>query len=796
MIISYNWLKEYLDIDVDPQELKDILTYAGIEVEAVDNIGKNLDQIKVGLIKDKIKHPNADKLSICHVDTGQETVQVICGAPNCATDQKIAFAGIGTKLQDMKIKKVKLRGVESFGMICSEKELGISENHDGILELPEDAPVGENLSSYLKLKDTCYDVEITPNRPDLLGMIGVARDLAAIRNKKIILPKIELSTSKDKIQNFLTLENFAPKKCTRYTARLIKNVTIKDSPIWLQKRLLAVGLHPINNVVDVTNFVMLEFGHPLHAFDLANIQDKKIVVRMAKENEKFPALDDETYSLTTEDLVIADAERPIALAGIIGGKNSLITKETKDIVIEAANFLYSNIRKTGNRLKISTDSSYRFERDIADDTADIVSRRAAQLILKTAGGELLEGKLDSYPAPQTPKKVKLRQSRIKKVLTIDLSQRQIAAYLEGLGLKLISQKDDEQIFQIPSFRKDLTREIDLIEEIIRLFGYNNVDTHLRSQKIMDRKRFYLRRKLKRIMVENGFSEIRNWSFGDPADLQKMEIQAEDERWKLAKLKNPLGDSFSVMRSTLIPDLLKNARFNFNHGQKDIKTFELNKAYTRDKEQKLATEKFHLSALLSGNSRPIYWKETNQKIDFYEVKGIVEEIISLFPLQDLKYLQSTENYFQQGQAATIQWQKKKIGELGKIDRKIAGKFDLEQDVFILDLDLEKLFSALKTEVHNFQPIPKYPPVLRDLSFIISKKYEFLKIKKEIASVNKTIKKIVLFDEYQGENIDLDKRSLSFSITFSSDTKTLTDEYINKIIKLIIDRLRSKFDIEMR
>ncbi len=485
MKISYNWLKRYIDLKLSPEELKDKMTFAGIEVEAVERLGRDLRQIKIAQVVKFEQHPNAEKLSICQVDDGIEIKQVICGAPNCKNGIKVAFAGIGTQIQDFKIKKAKLRGEISFGMLCSEDELGISDDHDGIMILPKDAPIGTDLASYLGIEDTCYDVEITPNRPDLLGIIGVARDLSALLKLPLTLPETKLKESNEQIEDHLSLKNEVPELCTRYTARIIKNVEIKESPSWLKKQLISVGLRPINNVVDITNFVMMEFGHPLHAFDYSLINGKKIIVRKAKENEKFPALDEITYKLNKDDIVIADEERAIALAGIIGGENSHITSDTKDIVIESANFLYSSIRKTAGRMKISTDSSYRFERDITDEVAELASVRACELILDIAGGKLLKGKLDSFPSPKELRKVSIRPSRVKKILSIEITSKQIKEYLTALGLNFKKEAEDNLEFEIPYYRKDLTREIDLIEEVIRLNGYNNVPTFLKAQNIMN-----------------------------------------------------------------------------------------------------------------------------------------------------------------------------------------------------------------------------------------------------------------------------------------------------------------------
>ncbi len=796
MKVSYNWLEQYIDLDLTSSDLENKLTFGGIEVEEVLYIGEDLKQIKIARIIEKNKHPQADKLSICLIDDGVGLKQVVCGAPNCEVNQKIAFAPVGSKLGDFKIQKVKIRGEVSFGMICSEKELGISENHDGIMVLPDNAPIGQNICSYLELDDTVFDVEITPNRPDLLGIFGIARDLSALLNLPLKPPEIVLKNVEEKIKNTLALDNKEPELCPRYTARVIKGVQIKESPQWLKKRLISVGLRPINNIVDITNFVMMELGHPLHSFDYNKLEGKKIVVRRAKKGEEFPALDDEVYKLTDSDVVIADTKKPIALAGIIGGQNSHITNETKDIVIEAANFLYSSIRRTASRLNISTDSSYRFERNIADETADFASRRAAQLILEIAGGVLLKGKLDSYPKSGEKIEINLRPSKVKKILTIGITGSKIKSYLEALGLKLIRSEQDLLGFEIPPYRKDLTREIDLIEEVIRLHGYNNVETFFKPQNIMDNDSFYSRRKVKDLLVSHGFSEIINWSFGDPEDLDILKINEDDERKNCAKIKNPLGSSFSIMRSMLLPHLLKNTLFNINHGQKDIKIFELAKVFTR-KAEKLATEKYEVCGLITGNMNPIYWKENPKLVDFYDIKGIVEELLADFGLKKFDFRKSVEPYYQAGAGTDVFFKKVKVGSIGKIDTKIAQKFELEKSLYTFEIKLDDILSLNKMGVPKFQEIPKFPPVLRDLSFVVSKEYKLSEIINTIININtQIIRKVVLFDEYTGENIKKGHRSLSFSIMFSSNTKTLTDDFINNIIQKVIKDLKSRFKIEMR
>lgn len=795
-MISYNWLKEYIDLEINPEELADYLTFAGIEVEEVTKVGVELKQIKVAEIIDKKPHPDADKLSICIVDDGVSEKQVICGAPNCDINQKIAFAPIGSQLGEFKIKKVKLRGVESYGMICSEKELEISDNHDGIMVLDKTAPLGISLAEYLKLEDTVYDVEITPNRPDLLGNFGVARDLSALLNITIKQPESDIFEFNKEISEVLELENHASDLCTRYTARVIEGVQIKESPDWLKKRLLAIGLRPINNVVDVTNFVMMELGHPLHAFDYKLIEDSKIIVRRAEDGEKFPALDEEIYELDGSDLVIADKNRPVALAGIIGGLNSHITDTTTTIVIEAANFLYSSIRRTAGKLNISTDSSYRFERNLPEDTIETVSRRAAFLIQKLAGGRILKGMLDSYPKKQEQFVVDVRPERVKLLLGFEISNDRIINYLEALELKLEKKTDKVLTFKIPFFRKDLSREVDLIEEIIRLHGYNNVETHLKTQNIMDRDAIFTRRGIKDILVNFGMSEVINWSFGDPEDLIRLKINEDDKRKKNVHLLNPLGASFSIMRSSLLPDLLKNALYNVNHGQKEIKLFEVAKVFFR-KNQKLAEEEYQVAGLLTGNLNEVFWGDNPREIDFFDLKGILNTIFSYLDLHEIEYSESSDPYYQKGIGADVKLKDTKIASLGKLDPKIAADFDIDKNVFTFEISISNIMKIHCRQLPLFKEIPKFPPVLRDLSFIISKKFKLGEIEQTIINTKKDlIRKVVLFDEYTGKNIETDKRSLSFSIIFNSPTKTLTDELINGIISKVVKNLESKFNIILR
>ena len=796
MNLSYNWLKEYIDFNLTPDELKEKLTFSGLEVEQITSKGTDLAKLKVAQIIGKAKHPNADKLSICKVNDGSSIKQVICGAPNCKKNQKVAFAPIGTKISNHKIKEVKLRGKKSFGMICSEKEIGLSNDHSGIMELDSDAEIGQSLAHFLDLPDTIYELEVTPNRPDWLGVIGIARDLSALINKKLHLPDYNFKTADKNIKSELSLINEAPEDCIRYTALLIKNVKVKESPQWLKNRLISIGLRPINNIVDITNYVMMEYGHPLHAFDYDKIKDKTIIVRKAKTKEQISALDDKTYSLNCSDLVIADAEKPIALAGIIGSNNSHITMKTQNIVLEAACFKYSTIRKTTNRLKLITDSSYRFERDLSAKTTNIISQRAAALISQIATGTIMSGKLDSFPDAAEDTEVKLRVTRVKKILNIHISKKKIINYLKPLGLSLIRNTDDELTFLIPHFRKDLTREIDLIEEIIRLHGYNNVPSNLQISHIMDKKSFYLRRKIKDILVSYGFNEVINWSFGDLKDLDKLALNPNHRKRKIVKIKNPLGKDSAILRTFILPDLLNNCRYNLNREIRNQKLFELHKIFFKS-EHKLPAEEYEICGILTGQQNPLHWQDKDNKIDFFYLKGIIEDILKQNDLKNYQFIESNAKYLQKGLSADIIKNGKMIGSIGKLNQRCLQEFEIETPIYTFYLNLSVLIKLSPQITPQYKPISKYPAIYRDLSFIISKEIKFSHIVSTIKEIKPSlIKQVKLFDVYTGKKIDNNKRSLSFNIVFHSEHKTLTDNKINKLMNQIIDKLQEKYKIKMR
>lgn len=803
MKISYKWLKDYVDLDVDPRALEDHLTFAGIEVEEIEHIGEELKQFKVAQVISAEKVEGSDHLQVCSVNDGSgEALQVVCGAPNCRAGLKVAFAPIGSVIGgEFKIKKAKLKGVASYGMLCSAKELGISEDHDGIMELNPQAVIGQDLASYLDFNDVVYDVEITPNRPDLLGMIGVARDVSALYHKKLNLPQAKKWESDRDIKESLKLTLTNQEKCSRYIATVIKDVEIKESPDWLKKRLIAVGLRPINNVVDITNFILMETGHPIHAFDYDKITGQEIIVRDAYENEVFPALNGESLKLSTDDLVIADSEKAVGLAGVMGGANSEITEKTKNIVIESACFDYATVRRTSQRHKISSDSSYRFERGLSPETPAYARDRAVDLILELAGGNLQANSLDIYPNPDLAKIIiDLRPERVSKVLGTEIPLTEIKSYLKALGLDLLKEDENHLQYRIPHFRGDLVREIDLIEEIVRLHGYNNIPEKTRPQGIMNYKQFRFERKIKDMMVTAGLFEVINLTLFDPENLDKLRLANEDFRRNYIELKNPQSNVLKAMRTTLITNLLNCTEYNINRGNKDVRIFELNKIIL-DNHDKTTQERKYLTCLLTGSRFDGYWKEKQVKCDFYDAKGIVEDLFAECNLQ-VSLSPSNEPYYTENHAADIYMGKNKLGSLGQIDPKIAKSFDintvdLKQDIYIIDLDLSKVFDLMDFSDREFQEINRFPNVVRDLSFHVDSEIKVADIISSIEVVNKSVvKNVALIDEYKGKNIPNGKRSLTFSITLNSLNKTLTDNFVEQLMKKVVKNLEKKFNIEMR
>ncbi len=672
MKISLNWLKDYVDLDgIEVNEIIDKLTMSGLEVENFINQVEVYKGFIVGEVTSKEKHPNADKLSLCRVSNGKEEFQVVCGAPNVDKGQKIVFAPVGTiiPINGMRIGKAKLRGIESFGMICSEEELELGNDASGIMVLDEKLKPGIPLTEALGLDDVIFEIAITPNRPDALSHIGVARDLSAIFNKTLKYPKIKLKESNIKVKDVASVEVIDKENCPRYSARVVKNITIKESPEWLKSRLTKIGLRPINNVVDVTNYVMYECGQPLHAFDLDMLARSKIIVKSTKEDSQFTTLDSKQRKLRAGTLMICDAEREVAIAGVMGGENSEVTANTKNILIESAHFNPSHIRNISKTLGLSTDASYRFERTVDPNNTGFAADRAAMLIAEIAGGEVLKGLLDVYPQKFTSKKVKFRFSRMNKLLGYKISEKKVLNILSKLGLEIAqTEKSEDQIkLSVPTFRPDLEREVDIIEEIARINGYDNIPAVSRIfitlEKKYDESEFA--DKMRNLVTALGLYEILN----NPLQDEKSAKLTGNS----IKLLNPLSADLAYLRTSLIPGALSVIAHNIRNGQKNLAFFEIGNVFNLHSNQEVKSfedfsEERKLLLVLSGKVSEKGWNTPEKEADFFSLKGLVDSFLTKFSLDNVlndSYYHNSETIYAYNFAKNL---KKSIIGSGGISKK--------------------------------------------------------------------------------------------------------------------------------
>ena len=798
MLISLNWLKQYIDLEgIEINELENALTMIGQEVEKIDRQGSNLDNIVVAQIIEKESHPESDHLTVCKVDNGTEIQQVICGAPNHKKGDKVILAQIGANLgEDFVIKKTKIRGMESNGMLCSEKELGLGQAHEGIMILPEDAKVGTPAKEYFKLSDVIFELEITPNRPDCLSHIGIARELAVYYDKELKMPntKIENETT-EKVEDLVTVEIDDTEISRRYAARIVKNVKIGESPKWLKERLESIGLRSINNVVDISNFVLMELNHPIHTFDYNKIQGNKIIVRRAKENEKVVTLDDQERELASEDIVIADANRVVAIAGVMGAANSEVDENTTNILIEVAHFEPTLIRKTSKKLTLSSDASYRFERGVDLEDAEKVINRVANLIKEVAGGDILEGIVDNYPIKHEKKLVELNIPRLNKFVGKEIPEEKIIKIFENLEVQVTKNGDNLSLIA-PSFREDLEREQDYYEEVIRIYGFDNIEDILpkldmNSDEIVDTT--LILDNVKDIAASVGLKEVINYSFIPRDGLEKINFTriAKDNTLEVL---NPITEDFVIMKPTLIYSLLKNAKDNLSRNFSNINFFEVSRTF--EKGEKLAKEDVKLGIILAGEPNKYLWDAKPKKYDFYDLKGIVEEILSKMKFNNYTIKRTEQTELHPGRGADIFVGREFIGSFGEIHPDVLEKFGLEKESILvaeLNIDLIKKYTGKKV---SYKGISKFPAVPRDLALVIDDQILVGDVIKTLEKVSPLIEKVELFDVYQGIGLGLGKKSIAISIVIRDKNKTLVEEEINGVVSKILEKVKKDYNAELR
>ena len=800
MKVSLSWLKDYISIDMNIDDLADALTMAGLEVEYVSDRYSYLNSVMVGRVVEVETHPNADKLKLCHVDIGNRIIPVVCGAPNIKKGILAPCALPGTVFPNGSIlEKRSIIGEVSEGMLCSAVELGLGANSSGIMELKENLTVGDKLHQALDLSDPVLEIDLTPNRPDCLSVIGTAREIAAFQKTKLTYPVISLPESDEDIADFTSVTILDPDLCPRYSARLVFDIKIAPSPFWLQDRLISLDLKPINNIVDITNFVMMETGQPLHAFDFDRLAENRIVVRAAEEGEKFTTLDQKERLLTTGMLLICDGEKPVALAGVMGGLNSEIEQSTTRILLESAYFDPVCIRKTSKKTGLATDASHRFERGTDPNGTITALNRATQLIAEICNGNIIGNIIDEYPKPVPDRKITLSADSTNRRLGTKLSQNDIKQYLNSIEFKV--EKIDDDLLRVipPSFRVDISSFEDLTEEIARLYGYNHIETTfplIPAEAVRPSKKIDSRYRIKRLLVGLGFTETITYSFINKLSCDRLELKSDDQKRRLMNVLNPIAEDQSVLRTSLIPGLLETMHYNITMQNKNLKLFEIgNVFFNTGKEDSQPDEVEMLAGLWTGKRMDDSWLSRGKSCDFYDIKGAVEELLRNLRITNIKFTRMRpENccYTKPGYTAQLFVENKSIGILGEVLPQVRKNYDLKQQAYIFELNADNLIELIP-DIKSAKPLPKFPSTSRDVTLIVDKDIEAFNIIKSVEVLNEDlVESLYLFDVYKGSPIPAGKKSISLRITYRSAFETLEDETINSLQNDITGRLIKEFD----
>ncbi|MCJ7657445.1 MAG: phenylalanine--tRNA ligase subunit beta [Candidatus Atribacteria bacterium] len=808
MQVSYNLLKEYVDIDISSEELAKRLTINGIILERTENISTEIEKVVVGRITAIDQHPENKKLSVCQVDIKEEVLQIICGAKNMKVSDNVVVALEGAKLPQVGIiKSKKIKNVLSSGMLCSASELGIEPGESpGILILEEDAVMGEDIRKVIKFEDTIFNFEIHSNRPDLMSIIGIAREVAAITDNKLKTPEIKAKEEDERIEKDITVKIEAEDLCPRYTGRVIKDIKIDESPLWLKWKLRLLGARPISNIVDITNFVMMETGQPLHAFDLDLIKDKTIVVRKSRPGETICTLDDIERQLPANSLVIADTEESIALAGIMGGKYSEIDQNTKNVFLESAYFEPINNRKSTMKFGLRTEASNRFEKGIDKEVQIYALDRAADLINKIAMGKISSGTIDTNEKLYQPCKINLRIKRVNRILGQLLDKNdskiknKIINILGKLEFKVVEDKEEYIEVIPPSFRGDVGREIDIIEEIARIYGYDKIKPTLFNTAIAQegkKFRFKLIDRARETLIGCGLNEVITYSFISPEIFDRIRIPEGHKLRNAIKIKDPMTKDHSLMRTSLIPSLLEVIKWNTNRQAELVKIYEVGKIYLPypDKPNSLPQEKLIIAGAINKTGRGDIW-EKSLSLDIFDIKGIIETVFQDFKVENWKVVPGDHPAFHPLRNGKIIMRGEEVGIFGEIHPEVINNYRIPGKVNLFEIDFENLLPNVPTDI-KYCVLPKYPSVQRDLAMIIKEEILSADIIKTIKSIDeKLIKKVTLFDIFKGKQIGDGYKSLAYSVVFQSEGRTLTDQEVGNTFKKIREELMVKFDAKIR
>lgn len=813
MNVSYQWLKDYIELnDFTAEQIADKIRLAGIEIDVVEDRNKGVNKVVVGYVQTKEKHPDADKLNVCTVDVGQEELlQIVCGAKNVDAGQKVPVALVGAVMPGgMEIKKAKLRGVASHGMICSAKELGLNDKllpkelQEGILVLPEATEIGTPIVDVLAINDHVLEFDLTPNRSDCLSMIGAAYEVGAILGRQVKLPSVDAEAipSGKQTKDFVSVDITDKELCSHYAARYIEGVKIGPSPLWMQNRLMAAGVRPINNIVDITNYVMLEYGQPLHAFDADKLAGGKINVRRASEGEVLVTLDDQERKLESSMLLITDGEKPIAIAGVMGGANSEVTPATVNIVLESAKFSGGSVRRTSRQLGLRSEASIRFEKEVNPEVVVPALNRAAALMAQVAGGTVAEGIVQSVVSEPQPTLVKLSLAKVNRYLGTSLTPEEIKSIFDRLQFAYTEQGEMVEV-TVPKRRGDITKDVDLIEEIARLYGYDNIPTtliegattpggHTKSQQI--------RRALRGLLTNNGMHEVISYSFTHPSQTEL--FGAFTSGLQPVKLAMPMSEERSVLRTSIIPNLLDIAAYNKNRKTDDVAIFEIANIYAagEDTLSSLPQEQPMLAMLLTGHRQAAQWNLKAEAYDFYDMKGALEAIFAYFGVADhVRYEANGPQGYHPGRSASVYLKTASgellIGTIGQIHPELQQVKDLS-DTYVVEMLLAPLYEAADFSI-TYSALPRFPSVERDIAVVVNDKIpvgSLVQAAQEEAA--ELLEAIQVFDVYTGEKLGADKKSVAISLVYRHSERTLTDEEVTEIHGKVVARLEQSFQAELR
>ncbi|PKM87431.1 MAG: phenylalanine--tRNA ligase subunit beta [Firmicutes bacterium HGW-Firmicutes-12] len=812
MLVSWKWLKELVELDKSPDEIAQLLTMSGIEVESIKSLKRGIEGISVALVQVVKKHPQADRLQVCQVVTGGDrVVTVVSGATNLEVGQKVPLAQVGAVLANgMKIEKTDFRGIESEGMLCSVEELGLdadkfsSEERDGIYILPVEFEVGQDIVSLLGLDDFILELGLTPNRADCLGMVNVAREVAALTGGNLKLPVVDDVEQNGECADMTSIEIQEPSLCKRYVAKVIKDVKVAPSPFWLRHRLMSVGVRPINNIVDVTNYVMFEMGQPLHAFDYDLLAENRIVVRRGTSGEELVTLDGQKRSLNPDMLIIADAKKSVAIAGVMGGLETEVTQKTKTILLEAAFFNGPSVRRTSQALGLRSEASQRFEKEVDLEKVSQAAHRAVQLMAQIGAGTPITGNVDCFPNPEKRESIVLRLSRINQILGTDLTPIIVEDILELLQIKVVNKEANTWTVATPSHRRDLLGEIDLIEEVARLYGYDKIPTTLPQGATTQGKRTWeqkVRSEAASLLSMQGLYQVITFSFINPRHFDWLMLPEEHPLRDAVAVSNPLSEEQGVMRTTVLPGLLEVVRKNSNKRNKDLAIYELGKVYFKEgflDKTTLPKEKYILTAAAAGFSEK-NWAYPAIEYNYYYLKGVLEQLLSRLGirLDEVAFLACKDMQFlHPGRSAKIMIRDQEAGWIGEIHPLVLENYEIEQKTTIFTLDLELLTKEANERI-AYQSIPRYPAVTRDLAVIVPENTEVVDVTKLIQEKGQPwLKQISLFDQYKGKQIEKGFKSLAFSLSWQAEDRTLTDEEVNLLHKEILVVLALKVGAKLR